>query len=299
MSVLRAIGGAWLGVHAPAAPAAMLRWLLERGLRGIVAGAGPRAIDWVAVAHAAESLPVTFPALRVGSILAASATRPEAALASANEGDRAAAMAAVAATVALGRRIGANVLILEPGVVRVPGEAGPTDIGDRSVAWTGELARAWWVRRNAVRDRALDVVCRTLHQLARTHPDVHLCLTPSRDILGLGEPEALAAIFEDLPGIPLGYWHDAAIAARRMELLGTPQGEWLAPFADRVLGVTVGDCLEGGLYALPGSGSVDFGLLASYRVRRGRPLPVALELDPGVEPAELAGARSFLSKFGL
>lgn len=299
MSTLRAIGGAWLGIHAPAPSTAMLRWVLERNFRGVVIGPGPRAIDWLALARAAETLPVTFPAMRLGGVLTPSRTRPEAGIASAKDADRALVEAEVARAAVLGHKLDSNVIVFEPGVVRVAGEDGPTDLGDARAGWTPAKAQAWWARRNAVRDRALDIACRALHRLARAHPDFHLCLTPSRDVLGLGEPAALAAIFEDLAGVRLGYWHDAPIAARRMELLGTPQGEWLAPFADRLVGMTVGDCCEGGLYALPGSGSVDFGLLASYRLRRGAPLPVVLELDAGVEPSELAGAQSFLSNFGL
>jgi hypothetical protein len=121
----------------------------------------------------------------------------------------------------------------------------------------------------------------------------------ARSLLGLGEPAALGAIFTDLRGLRIGYWHDAAVAARREQALGVPQGEWLHGFADRLTGYTVADSGAGCLYGLPGSGSVDYPLLASYKLRRARALPAVLELDAGIEPTELPGALAFLDKFGL
>jgi len=299
MSVLRTVGGAWLGVHAPASPRAMLIWLLDRGFRGLLPGPGPRAVDWTAVARARENLPVTLVALRSASLLTPLSERAEAGIASANESERERAIRALGETVALARALGTRDVILEPGRVRVPGEPGPTDLGDTHVAWTKEKAAAWIARRNAVLDRALDAACRTLHRACRAFPDVRFVLTGSADLLGLGEPQALGAIFADLRNLKLGYWHDASVAARREQLLGVSQGEWLHDFADRLAGVTVTDCGEGSLYGVPGSGRVDYPLIASYRMRGAKGLPVALELDPGIEPGELPGALAFLDKFGL
>lgn len=299
MAVTRTLGGAWLGVHAPVAPRPALLWLLERGFRAYLPGAGPRAVDWRAFVAARESLPVAVPAVRVGGILTPLRQRPEAGLASANESDRNGALAAVADAVRLALDLGTNQVILEPGAVRVPGEDGPTDLADPAARLTKDRAAAWLARRNAVLDRALDAVCRTLHRCCKTFPDIYFCLTGGTDLLSLGEPRALRAIFDDLSGLRLSYWHDAVAAAVRQPLLGTEQGEWLGAFADRMVGVTVGDTGDGAVYALPGSGAVDYPLLASYKPTRSRPFPVALELDPSVEPAELPGAMAFLTKFGL
>lgn len=299
MTVLRTLGGAWLGVHAPVAPRPALLWLLERGFRAFLPGAGPRAVDWRAFVRARELLPVTIPAVRVGGLLTPLRQRPEAGLASANDSDRNGALAAVADAVRLALDLGINHVILEPGVVRVPGEDGATDLADVGARWTKDRASAWFARRNAMLDRSLDAVCRTLHRCCKAHPDVYFCLTGGTDVLSLGEPRALRAIFEDLAGRRLAYWHDAVAAALRQPLLGTPQGEWLGELADKMVGVTVGDIADGAAYALPGSGSVDYPLLASYKPTRGRPFPVALELDPGIDPAELPGALAFLTKFGL
>src|SRR5690606_37836063 len=77
MTVLRSLSGAWLGVHAPGDPRAMLVWLLDRGFRGVVPGPGPRAVPWRAVAAARESLPVTFAAVRAGGPTTPLRSRPE------------------------------------------------------------------------------------------------------------------------------------------------------------------------------------------------------------------------------
>jgi hypothetical protein len=299
MSVLRTIGGAWLGVHAPAHPRAMLVWTLERGFRAVLPGPGPRAVDWRAVADARAHLPISFPAGRAGNASTPLRERPEGLLASANESDRHTAMAALRNAVDLAGAVGTAQVVLEPGLVRVPGEPGPSDLSDPGVGWSKERAAAWMTRRNAVLDRALDVACRFLHRACKLFPDVQFCLSGSADLLGLGEPAALAAIFADLRAQRLAYWHDAPVAARREALLGVPQGEWLHRFADRLAGASTSDVSDGQLYALPGSGAVDYPLLASYKVRRARPLPAVLELDPGIEPAEVPGALAFLDKFGL
>lgn len=299
MTVLRSLSGAWLGVHAPGDPRAMLVWLLDRGFRGVVPGPGPRAVPWRAVAAARESLPVTFAAVRTAGPTTPLRSRPEAGIASAAEGDRTAALQALAQAVHLAEAVGTTLVILEPGLVRVPGEPGPTDVGEAGPALTRDKASAWMARRKPLLDRALDGACRFLHRACRAFPDTTFCLTGSADLLGLGEPAALAAIFGDLPNLRLRYWHDAPVAARRQELLGVSQGEWLLGVGDRLAGFTVGDPTDGSLYGLPGSGTVDYALLGSYKAPRSRVLPVVLELEPAVEPAELPGALAFLDKFGL
>lgn len=299
VTVLRCLAGAWLGVHAPSDPRAMLVWLLERGCRGVVAGPGPRAVRWAAVAEARHSLPVAFPAVRLAATSTPLRARPEAGIASANDGERDMALRALGAAVAQAAALGTTSVIFEPGLVRVPGEGGVSDVADPAAGLTREHAAAWMARRNAMLDRALDAACRFLHRATRAFPDARLCLTGSADLLGLGEPTALAAIFEDLPNARLAYWHDAPVAARRQELLGVSQGEWLQGVRDRLVGMTVADPADGLLYGLPGSGKVDYALLASYKSTRSRTLAVVLELAPAIEPSELPGALAFLDKFGL
>ena len=146
---------------------------------------------------------------------------------------------------------------------------------------------------------SLDAACRSLHRLCKQFEDIDFCLTGSRHIWSLGDPVALEAIFEDLPRRRLGYWHDAAVAARRQELLGEEQGQALESFSKVLCGMSLADIGGGEVYLPPGAGGVDYPLLRSYVLRAGRPLPGVVELDPGVDPGEIPGAHAFLDKFGL
>ena len=92
---------------------------------------------------------------------------------------------------------------------------------------------------------------------------------------------------------------DAAIAARRKELLLDDQGAWMEAFGTKLAGMTLADSADGQLYLPPGAGSVDFGLIANYRQRTGKPTPVVVELDPSVDAREIPGVHAFLTKWGL
>jgi sugar phosphate isomerase/epimerase len=296
MAVTRYLSGAWAAVHGPAEPGALLRWTLERGFQGLVAGPGPRARDWRAFAPPLAKLPVRIAAVRAGAVGEVE-RRPERGLASAHPGERQAAMAVIGDAVAIGAELGCRHVILEPGSVAVPGERGPADLGDARLGWTPDGARAQRSRRNAGLEAALDAVCRSLFALQRRHPQAVFCLTGTRDAFGLGEPQALGLILDDRRDVR--YWHDAAVAARHEELFGTPQGEWLHPLSKSLSGMTLGDSAEGRMDLPPGAGRVDWPLLASYRLPSARGFPVVIELDPAVPSAEIPGVHAFLGKIGL
>ena len=298
MPVERFLGGAWASVHGPADPRALLVWTLQNDFRGLSLAPSPRPRDWRALRSVLSLLPARIAAVRVDGILDAEGTI-SAPLAATSAGERDAALVRIGDAVALAQSVGCTRVVLEPGVVRVFGEVGPVDLGDPGVGWTADRAAAQMARRNAQLAAALEAACRALHALCRRWPDITFCLTGSRHIMGLGEPRALATIYEDLRKLRLCYWHDAPIAARRQELLGLEQGEWLHPFVDRMAGISLGDANGGSLYLPPGAGRVDFPLLATYTRRFGKAIPAVLELDPGVEPGELKGVHAFLEKFGL
>jgi len=149
------------------------------------------------------------------------------------------------------------------------------------------------------RNGALDRVCRELFGICRAFPDFRFCLTTGRSLRAVADLAGLQDIFEDLGSLRLGYWHDAAVCARRQQVLGEAQGEWLETFSNRFAGFSLGDASPEGLYRPPGSGGVDYGLLASYVRRSGAPTPAVLDLDPAVAPSELSGIRACLAKYGL
>ena len=298
MPVERLLGAPWASAHGPRDPRAMLLWALKSGFSGLVAGPATRPLDWVALKAQRERLPFKFGAVRVAGVLEADG-RPDQGLCSSNQGEHDTALRAIQASIALCRQLSVPTLILEPGAPKVPGEIGPVDLGSPSHKWTPELATTQLARRNAVLNRALDHACRGLHRLLKGNPDVTFCLTGSRNVLGLGEPRALALIFEDQKAPNLRYWHDAAIAARRKELLLDDQGAWMEAFGTKLAGMTLADSADGQLYLPPGAGSVDFGLIANYRQRTGKPTPVVVELDPSVDAREIPGVHAFLTKWGL
>ncbi len=294
----RYLGAAWAAVHGPREVRSLATWTLDLGFRGLVVAPAPRPLDWRGLAAVSGDLPFDLPALRLVAIDAADG-RADAGLASNHAGDRELAEVAVGHAVEQARRVGTDKVILEPGLVCLPGDLGPVDLGDPTIVWTADAAQAQLARRNVQLDRALDRACRTLHGLCRLHPDMKFCLTPSRMVTGLGCPSALAEIFADLPKDGLAYWHDAAIAARRSELLGEDQGLWLESFAPLALGMTLGDAADGQLNLPPGAGMVDYPLLGTYMGSAGSSLVAVVELDAGVDSGEIPGLHAFLTKFGL
>ncbi|GAB4140003.1 MAG: hypothetical protein Fur0037_06370 [Planctomycetota bacterium] len=299
MTVERFLGGAWFAVHGPADPNRAPAWVLEAGFRGLLVAPGPREVDWVAIRERAReaNIPLRWPGVRVASQLAdVHALAP---MASPRESEQREARASIARAAELASRLGTEHLILEPGLVPVVGETGPEDLGDPTVDWTAERAGPLLARRKVALDAALDRVCRFIHDLLRALPDFRLSLTTGRNLRSVADLFGLEAIFEDLGNPRLGYWHDASVVARRAQIGQAPQGEWLERNANRLTGASLADASSEGIYLPPGSGGVDWALLAPYVRSRARTLPIVLDLDPAVDRREIPGMLSFSSKFGL
>ena len=179
------------------------------------------------------------------------------------------------------------------------GEIEAEDLAEPNYAWTDVRARALLARRKVGRHAAVDRACRELFGVVKSFPDIHFCVTQSRSLRAVLDLDALRDVVEDLGSRRLGYWHDAAICARREQVVGEPQGEWLEEFGNRLQGMSLGDASPEGLYLPPGSGGVDYGLCATYVPGAGNAFPVVLELDPSVVPVEMAGMRACLDKYGL
>jgi hypothetical protein len=297
MQVQRFLGSAWASVHGPSDPRRLLIWTLDARFAGLVAAPGPRPVAWKALHAASVDLPFEFAAVRAGSVFAQQSATGG--LASAKEEERHLAALVVREAVATARVLGCRTVIVEPGIVPLLGEIECEDLGDTSYRWTPERAQALVARRRAVRNGALDRACREVYALVKAFPEMDFCLCSGRSLRTLADRASLQDLFEDLAQLRLGYWHDAAVAARRQQVLGEAQGEWLETFANRCRGFSLGDASPEGMYQAPGSGGVDYGLLASYVPRSGAPTPVVLELDPSVPPAELPGMRACLDKHGL
>jgi sugar phosphate isomerase/epimerase len=297
MLVRRFLATAWAAVHGPAEPRRLLIALLEQRFAGLGVAPAPRAIDWVALRAAADDLPIEFAAVRAANPLAErSAT---AGLCSGKDGERQAARQVIHQAVATARQLGCPLVIVDAGVVPVLGDIENEDLGDPNYTWTKDRAGALLARRNVGRNAAVDRLCRELFDLMRTFPDIQFALCQSRSLRAVLDLPALRDAIEDLGHRRVGYWHDAAICARRHQVLGEAQGEWLETFGNRLLGMSLGDASPDGLYLPPGAGGVDYGLLGSYVPRHTSPLPAVLELDVAVAASEMPGMRSCLDKHGL
>ncbi|MCR9247827.1 MAG: hypothetical protein NXI31_22595 [bacterium] len=296
MTVQRFLGSEWVSVHGPRDPRQLLVWVLDAGFAGVLAAPAPRPIDWSAMRSAAVDLPLELPVVRVGSVLAADSVT--AGLASSREGQQATAMAAVRRAVETAAALGCRQIVLEPGLVPVMGEIESDDLGDPSYQWSAERGVAMVARRSVGRNEALDHACRAVHQLVRGFPEFRFSVTAGRNIRSIADHQGLLDLFEDLHQLPLGYWHDAAVGARREQIFGEAQGELLEDLGNRLTGMSLGDASPDGMQLPPGSGGVDYALLATY-VPRTNSFPVAIELDPSVAPGDFAGVRSCLDKYGL
>ena len=297
MQVQRYLASAWATVHGPSDPAQLLVSLLENGFAGLGVSPGPRAVDWTALRAAADELPVRFAAARAGGAL--SDWSPTSGFAADADGERALALRAVQDAVQIARAVGTPLVVLDVGVVPVLGELEAEDLGDPGYSWTEERAKALLARRNVGRDAAVDRACRGLFDVLKSFRDMRFALTQSRSLRAVLDAAAMQDICEDLGPHRLSYWHDAGICARREQVLGEPQGEWLEAFGRQLCGMSLGDASPDGLYLPPGAGGVDYGLCATYVPGAGTPFPVVLELDPSVSPGEMPGMRSCLDKHGF
>lgn len=297
MRVQRFLAAAWLSVHGPHDPRRLLIAALEARFAGIAASPTLRPIDWEGVRAAAADLPVEFAAVRAHNPLAEhSAT---AAFAASKDSERAVAGIAVRQAVATARQLGVPRVVLDLGVVPVLGDIEAEDLGDPHYDWTAARSQALLARRKVGRNGAVDRACRELFALVRTYPDITFCLTQGRSLRSVVDVQALQDVFEDLAHLNIGYWHDAAICARREQVLAEPQGAWLDAFGSRCRGLNLGDASPDGLYLPPGAGGVDYPMLAAYLPRLSAQLPGIVELDTAVAPAELASIRACLDKHGL
>jgi len=83
----------------------------------------------------------------------------------------------------------------------------------RTDALAAEIAAALAADRSA-RDRFVEALCRSLFDLARAVPDAQWLLATPSSISGFPTPAEAESVFGELPGRRIGYWHDAARAAR-------------------------------------------------------------------------------------
>jgi hypothetical protein len=191
------------------------------------------------------------------------------------------AMQAAASAARVAADAGTGLVVLRAGAI-------PDLEADGERRWTDRLARgedderiradAAEVLRAAAsaRHRYLDALCRALFELARAAPDVTWLLETPSSLLGLPLPSEVEAVVDELPGRRVGYWHDAALAARLGALGVAPASSWLESLGSLTGGLTLCDWTPGEARLPVGSGRVDWaGLLAQATAAMPRVLRLA------------------------
>jgi sugar phosphate isomerase/epimerase len=160
--------------------------------------------------------------------------------------------------------------------------------------------------RNEVRDlvarvekkghRQVEHLCRSLHTLLGEFPETKLALEPGPGFMDLLNFDVTGWVLDDLSKHGLSYWHDTA-RVQLCERAGLPtQGQWLDAYADKMVGVHLQDSAEGQCEMPPGTGEVDFKLVAGYVPREAERV---LEINPRHGRAEILGAVQFLVDKGF
>lgn len=144
--------------------------------------------------------------------------------------------------------------------------------------------------------RQLEHFCRSLHTLRTEFPDTLLAIEPGQHFNDLLNYEAMQWALDDLAGQHVGYWHDTGRIHER-GLAGLPdQGAWLDKFASRMLGCHLQDATAEESEMPPGTGEVDFKLVAEY-VPRGASR--VIEMHPRHGRAQILAAVTFLLGAGI
>jgi hypothetical protein len=298
MTIQRFLGATWAAIHGPRGARPLAVWALESGFRGLMPGPAPRDIDWEGLRGLRREMPFQLVDGLAVAAARSGGERPDRSLASQHRGDRATALATLQGALDRARALGIRRVVFEPGVLSLPDGLPSIDVAETS-ADPEAVSRVRAARDRGI-DGALDTVCRGLHGLCKANPDMELCLLAGRCVEAVGSVAGLRAIFDDLHSLPLGYWHDAPVAAGRQQVLGEPQGIWLEQFGARLRGMSATDRADGSVQMPPGSGLVDYPLLTNYVPRSASGVfPVVVDLDPGVPPVELPGVHAFLDRVGL
>lgn len=204
---------------------------------------------------------------------------------------------AVAAALAAGRAAsaaGTGLVVLRVGEIPV------VDAG-REQRWTDRLARegsspelraevaAAAAELRPDRTRFVEMLCRSLWEIARSAPEVTWAVETPASIAGLPFPAEAEAMLSDVGSRRVALWHDVAHGARLAALGVLPQDAWLAANGGRTAGITISDWAPvcghdgGGGRTPPGAGLADW---TGVRAQIGAKMTRVLSLDP-IYPAAL------------
>lgn len=113
-------------------------------------------------------------------------------------------------------------------------------------------------------EQQLEELLRQLARLRKLAPGLQLSLRVAASPAGLLTLHTLGMVLEEAHGWDIGYWHDVGATATRELAGGEEAPAWLDRFAGVCLGATLEDCHQGLGGQPPGTGVVDWQLLAEY-----------------------------------
>jgi hypothetical protein len=166
---------------------------------------------------------------------------------------------------------------------------GPTDE-------TRASARDLAARVRKKGQRQIEHLCRSLHTLLSEFPETRIAIETGQGLNDLLSFESVGWVLDDLASKGIAYWHDTGRSQLRERAgLGT-HGQWLDSYAGKMLGVHLQDEAEGQAEMPPGTGEVDFKLVAGYLPRGAERV---LEVNPRHGRAEILAAVQFLVDLGI
>lgn len=159
-----------------------------------------------------------------------------------------------------------------------------------------DLARDLVSRVTKRGQRQVDHLCRSLHQLQTEFPETRLAVETGENLADLLNFETVGWVLDDLGKHGLCYWHDTGrIQSRECTGIAT-QGQWLDAYATKMVGVHLHDSAEGVPEMPPGTGQVDFKLVAGYVPRTAERV---VEINPRHGRGEILAAVQFLVDHGF
>jgi sugar phosphate isomerase/epimerase len=161
---------------------------------------------------------------------------------------------------------------------------------------TKELARDLVVRVQKKGQRQIEHLCRSLHLLMSEFPETRIAIEPGGSLVDLLQFNGVGWTLEDLGKKGLAYWHDTG-GIHQGERVGLrAQGEWLQEYAPRMIGVHLQDSTDNTVAMPPGTGEVDFKLVAGYLPKTAERV---VEINSRHGRAEILAAVGFLVGIGV